>query len=367
MNLSGYTRDDQGNAIPGVTVEAYAIVAGVVSGTPTASTSSDANGAWALAPATGEYQIKLTNGSSVRYVDPRVAFQVTTIFGADGVTAPLADASIKTSQIQDNAVTTAKIPDGAITAAKLASGVVGAAGSITNTMLAADAVTTDKIADGTITGSDIAAATITSANLAADSVTASQIAADAVGSSEIAAGAVGTSELADSSVTSIKIADGTIATGDIADAAITTAKIADAAITSAKLAVGAANVNKASATLSADVSSSLSNALSLSLTAGTWMVSAFGTYNGGSGATNPKPASLSITDGTTTYASTTVEVTDASATALWANAHCIAIITLAAPATIYLNSNGHGDTVVLKATNREGAAKATGIFALQIA
>jgi len=114
--LSDYAYDDQGNAIVGATVEAY--VTGT--GTPVSSTTTDSNGLWTIAglPA-GPYDVKIYKGTQVRWLRGAVAFQATTIYGANGIDAPLADASIKTSQIQNDAVDATKIADNSITDAIL--------------------------------------------------------------------------------------------------------------------------------------------------------------------------------------------------------------------------------------------------------
>lgn len=123
LTFTNYVRDDAGNPVANATVEAFPVGSGVASG----STTTDTSGQYTLTGLSADsYNIKASKGTQVRWFNAAVAFQATTIYGFNGVDAPLADASIKTSQIQDAAVTTAKIAAANITTAKIADDAIDA-------------------------------------------------------------------------------------------------------------------------------------------------------------------------------------------------------------------------------------------------
>ena len=102
-----------------------------------------------------------------------------------------------------------------------------------------------------------------------------------INSSDISDNAITTAAIADNAVTTAKILDANVTTAKLATNAVTTVKITDASVTGAKLAAGAA----ANTFLSARATTTLAGALggdikytgaTITLTAGTWIVTAGG-------------------------------------------------------------------------------------------
>ena len=99
--------------------------------------------------------------------------------------------------------------------------------------------------------------------------------------------AVTTSKLADNAVTSDIIADGSVLTASLADGAVTTAKLADGAASSAKVSLSYGQDDSGgSTTMTTAAQVYDANTCTLTLAAGTWLVSAiFEFTDAGAGAT----------------------------------------------------------------------------------
>lgn len=102
MDLRGYLFTPAGVAVNGATVEVFQ----GASGTPTDTTTTNADGMWEFTGlANGfTYRVEATSGSQLRmwWGDNKIQFE--TIVGLDGVTAPLLNASIDEAMLKANVV-----------------------------------------------------------------------------------------------------------------------------------------------------------------------------------------------------------------------------------------------------------------------
>src|SRR5690348_1925113 len=108
--IRDYAYSDDGTAISGVTVDAFVIGAD----TPTDTDTTDSTGMWEFTTLPDDgYDVKLTNGSSIRWLRGNVSAQFNKITSyADGITAPLEDASIDAAMLKQIAANTTTVPTG---------------------------------------------------------------------------------------------------------------------------------------------------------------------------------------------------------------------------------------------------------------
>lgn len=119
MNLFGTVYGDDGAPAIAADVALYTNVDAAA----TATTTTNSDGYWQfLSLAADKYWVKITFGTSVRWVDPTLSLQVTMLYGADGTTAPLPADSITHAMLKANTVETDNIADDAVTEAKVGSG-----------------------------------------------------------------------------------------------------------------------------------------------------------------------------------------------------------------------------------------------------
>jgi len=129
-----------------------------------------------------------------------------------------------------------------------------------------------KLDDATISAAKLASDSVETAKIVNDAVTNDKIGDDAVDTAQIADDAVENAQIADDAVDTAQIADGAVETAQINDGAVTTAKIADDAVTSAKLGLTTVQDFAHSQIVYQGTGVQTITNLSVSLTAGTWLI-----------------------------------------------------------------------------------------------